>query len=173
MLVAVREWHRRFAWIAALPAAIILSAGMLLHLRRVVPWIQPIAQKSESEGCPLVGLPEAFQKIIASENVKKESQIESWADIKSVEYKPALGTWSFKSKNYYEVQIDGQSGKVLSSAPRRSLWIMQLHEGVLFGPWFMWLVFFPTGMLLFFLELTGVYLLVDSWLRKRRKHGAS
>lgn len=173
MFRRVRQWHRRLAWIAALPAAIIITTGMFLHLRRVVPWIQPPAQKSSLNGSPSVGPSEAFQKIVASEQIKAESQIESWDDIKSVEYKPSSGTWSFKSQNYYEVQIDGQTGQVLSAAPRRSLWLMQLHEGALLGSSAMWLVFFPTGILLFVLEFTGVYLLLDSRFRKRRKHGTS
>ena len=142
----IRIWHRYLAWVSLLPLTIILTTGILLHLRRVVPWIQPSAQKSLREGDPAVSIAEAFFKLRSSKETRSAAEVESWKDIKSVDYNPSQGTWSFKTKNNYEVQIDGQTGAILSVSPRRSLWLIKLHEGSFFVMLFRLFSFIPVSI---------------------------
>jgi uncharacterized iron-regulated membrane protein len=159
------------AWLAFLPAALIIASGTILHLRRVVPWIQPPVAKGVP-GQPKLEINAVFDLILKNSALRDERQLSSWSDIKSIEYKPNNGVWSLRSKSNFEVQVDANSGAIVSAAPRRSIWLIQLHEGSLFGDVFLWLVFFPTGLLLVVLEVSGAYLLWDSWKRKRSKHGS-
>jgi hypothetical protein len=166
MFLLVRKWHRWIAWLAAVPAAIVVSTGTVLHLRRVNPWIQPMAAKSVQVSIPGIALDQIFSRLLATDHRLLAIDVRSWGDIKSVEFKPHLGIWSFKSNSYYEIQVDVATGKVLSLAPRRSMWLMQLHEGSIFGANILWWVFFPTGLLLCILEFTGIYLLLAGKLKK-------
>lgn len=172
MMAFVRRWHRILAWFAILPAAVVVSSGTLLHLRRVIPWIQPPVVKG-NPGQPKLDLKEVFEVVLMNSTLSEEGQIHNWGDLKSVEYKPGSGVWSLRSKSNFEFQVDATNGEIVSAAPRRSIWLIQVHEGSVFGDLIMWLVFFPTGLLLVVLELSGAYLLWDSWKRKRRKHGTS
>ncbi len=72
-------------------------------------------------------------------------------------------------KNSWEIQLDAQSGQILQVAYRRSDLIESIHD----GSWFhsrakMWL-FFPAGVIVLGLWLTGIYLFfLPHWVRWRR-----
>jgi hypothetical protein len=83
--------------------------------------------------------------------------------------RPGKGVAKVWTQNGWEVQVDLGSARVLHSAYRRSDLIESLHD----GSWFhehakLWL-FFPAGLTLLVLWLTGMYLFVlPIWVRKRR-----
>jgi uncharacterized iron-regulated membrane protein len=154
--------HRWGAWLAALPSLLILGTGIVLALRQTSPWIQPPVQKG-TPGIPTLALSKALE---FAQSVP-DAEIQGWKDIKSIEVKPAQGVFCFRANNGYEVQIDGVSGHILSASPRRTTWIIALHEGSYFYSWIRWGIFFPAGVILFFLSCTGVGLLVRPYLGKR------
>ena len=72
-----------------------------------------------------------------------------------------------RSTNQWEIQIDLERGTVLKTAYRRSDIIEQLHD----GSWFhnaakLWL-FFPVGIIVLILWLSGMYLFFIPILAKR------
>ena len=75
-----------------------------------------------------------------------------------------------RSKNNWEIQIDTQSGTILQQAYRRSDIIESIHDGSWFHDKVKLWIFLPTGIVLFILWITGVYMLIlpytVKWKRK-------
>lgn len=153
--------HRWSAWFAAIPSLIIIITGLVLSLRQTSAWIQPPIQKG-TPGIPTLSLTKAFE--IAQ--TIPDAQIHEWKDLKSVEIKPAQGVICMRSGNGFEVQIDGSTGKILSTAPRRTTWIIALHEGSYFHPVIRWGIFFASALLLFVLSCTGIGILSAPYLKR-------
>jgi hypothetical protein len=75
-----------------------------------------------------------------------------------LDVRPEKGIVKVRAKNRWEIQIDLERGTVLKTAYRRSDIIEQLHD----GSWFhdavkLWL-FFPSGIVVLILWLSGMYL---------------
>jgi uncharacterized iron-regulated membrane protein len=164
-----RKLHRWGAIAIALPVLVVISTGLLLQLKKQLRWVQPAEQRGV-DTVPTVSL----ERILAASQSVPEAQVRGWADIDRVDLRPAKGMLKVTSMNRWEIQIDAQSGAVLQSAYRRSDLLEQLHD----GSWFhesakLWL-FFPSGVVLFVLWLTGIWLF---WLphrvRRRRRHAAA
>jgi uncharacterized iron-regulated membrane protein len=156
---AVIPWGRKIHhWLSALvlvPSVLVFSTGILLQLRQDVEWIQPKAREGRSPGLPSVTWDRALETV---RNVEA-SGIRSWSDISSVDIKPAKGVMSFRAKSGFEVQIDATTGEVLTAGPRRTGFLIELHQGSYFHPRAMNWVFLPVGLGLLGLSLTGVLLL--------------
>lgn len=156
---SVNQVHRWGAWFAALPSLVILGTGVTLALRQASSWIQPPVQK----GTP--GIPSlAIARAVEIAQTVPEAEVHDWTDVKSIEVKLAQGVLCLRVKNGFEVQLDGVSGKVLSAAPRRTTWLVTLHEGSYFHPWIRWGVFFPAGIFLLILSCTGIAMLLRPYL---------
>lgn len=158
-LVALRRWSRKLhqflAWLVIAPSVLIFSTGVLLLLRQNVAWIQPPALMGTQAGLPEVGIERAFE---AARSVP-EAGITSWQDLSSIDIKPSKGTLAFRAKNGYEVQVDGVSGVVLSAAPRRTSFLIELHQGTYFHPKAMTWWTLPVGLGLLSLSVSGLFLL--------------
>jgi len=100
---------------------------------------------------------------VGGENLKEP------ADVDRVDYRPKRNVFKVVSKEgYTEVQIDGNTGKVLQVAQRTDQFIEDLHD----------LSFFNDGMKdyvlpviaagLGALSLTGIYIYVNPVLRRRK-----
>jgi uncharacterized iron-regulated membrane protein len=63
-----------------------------------------------------------------------------------------------RCRNRWELQIDLETGAVLSSTMRRSDLIESLHDGSFFGDPVKLGVFLPSGLLLLLLLITGAWL---------------
>jgi uncharacterized iron-regulated membrane protein len=153
--------HRWAAWLAALPALLILGTGLLLSLRQNISWMQPAIQQG-TPGLPTLSMTAAFE--IARKI--PEAGIDRWKDLKSIEVKPGAGVICLRAANGYEVQLDGGSGEILSVAPRRTAFLVTLHEGTFFHPVVRWGFIFPAALALLVLACTGIGLLGLPYLRK-------
>ncbi len=158
-LQVLRRWSRKLhqflAWLVIAPSVLIFSTGVLLLLRQNVAWIQPPAVMGTQAGLPEVGIDRAFE---AARSVP-EAGINSWQDLSSIDIKPAKGTLAFRAKNGYEVQVDGVSGAVVSAAPRRTSFLIELHQGTYFHPKAMTWWTLPVGLGLLVLSASGLFLL--------------
>jgi uncharacterized iron-regulated membrane protein len=163
-----RKFHRWGALAIALPLLVVISTGLLLQLKKQVRWVQPAEQRG-ADTVPVLSM----ERILAASRSVPEAQVRGWGDVDRIDVRPAKGILKVTSMNRWEVQIDAQTGAVLQSAYRRSDLLEQLHD----GSWFhdaakLWL-FFPSGVVLLGLWLTGIWLF---WLpyrvKRKRRHAA-
>ena len=75
-----------------------------------------------------------------------------------------------RGKNSWEVQIDTETKQVLQVAYRRSDLIEQLHDGSWFNEKVKLYIFLPSGIILFILWITGLYMLILPYAKKWEKN---
>jgi uncharacterized iron-regulated membrane protein len=162
-----RRLHRLGALVTALPLLLVITSGLLLQLKKQLSWVQPVSQRGSS-GDLRVG----WENLLATATNIPEAQVTGWKDIRRVDVTPSKGLVKLICNNHWEIQVDAGTGAVLSSTYRRSDWLEQIHDGSYFADWAKLWVFFPNGLILLGLWLTGLYLWwlpVGVRLRKRVK----
>ncbi len=161
-----RKVHRWASLAVAVPLLIMISTGILLHLKKDINWLQPATHKG-SAGPPSL----SFEGVLAAARRAPGSGIRTWEDVDRVDVRPGKGLIKVRGKNRMEVQLDAGTGEVLQVAYRRSDIIEHLHDGSWFHPWIKRGVFLPVGLLLLALWMTGFYLILLPYQtrRKRRK----
>ena len=101
-----------------------------------------------------------------------QAKISSWNDIDRLDVRPDKGVVKVRANNKWEIQIDTFTGQVMQVAYRRSDFIEQLHDGSWFHDKIKLWIFLPSGIILFGLWITGVYMLIVpyyiKWKRRRR-----
>lgn len=163
LLIYSRRWHRWGALLAALPLCITICTGLLLMQRGNFDWIQPKAVTGQAPfQAPLVQ-PET---ILQNLQQQPELGVKSWKDVNSLIFKPSKGTYQARLNNDYEVQLDASNGQVLKVRYRLSTLLIELHQGSFFHPLVMQWVFFPAGLILLLLWLTGLLLYFLPLLRR-------
>lgn len=155
----------------ALPLLVVIVTGLLLQLKKEIPWVQPPTQRGVGK-MPTI----SFEQILTAGRSVVEAKIQSWEDIDRVDIRPAHGMAKLHSLAGWEVQVDTQSGAVLQSAFRRSDFIEAMHDGSFFHEHAKFWIFLPSGLLLLLLWVTGLYLWfaprLSRLLRKRIQPGA-
>ncbi len=165
--VTWRKAHRWGAALVAAPFLLVILTGILLQLKKEIPWVQPPSAKGHGTA-PAVNL----DAVLAAAMTVPEAGITGWADVDRIDVQPGRGLAKVQGKNRWEVQVDLGTGAVLHAAYRRSDLIEQLHD----GSWFhdrakLW-VFLPAGVVVLGLWLTGAYLFVlPIAVRRRRAKG--
>lgn len=159
-----RKLHRWGAIASAVPFLLVLVTGLLLQLKKQLPWVQPPEQRTE-QSVPTVSM----QQILDAAMSVPEAQIDSWEDIDRLDVRPGKGIVKVSANNRWEVQVHLGTGEVLQHAYRRSDLIEQLHD----GSWFhdaakLW-VFLPSAVIVLGLWLTGLYLFVLPYLARAQK----
>ncbi len=157
-----RKLHRWGSILIALPVAIVIASGIVLQLKKDVAWVQPPTQRSSDPALAM-----SFEEILEVTRTVPEAEVESWDDVDRLDVRPGRGVAKVRCNNRWEVQIDTNSGEVLSSTYRRSDLIEQIHD----GSWFhdaakLW-IFLPSGIVLFALWLTGMWLWLLPFRAKR------
>ena len=161
-----RKFHYWISVVVAIPAFVVFISGMLLLLKKEVAWIQPPTQRG-SATTPAI----TFDDILKAATSVPEAGIQGWEDIDRLDVRPEKGIVKVRAKNSWEIQLDTQTGEILQVAVRRSDLIESLHDGSYFHEHAKLWVFFPTGLMLLILVLTGVHLFCLPYLaRRRRKH---
>lgn len=163
-----RKAHRWMAVIAAGPFLVVIVSGLLLQLKKEIPWVQPPTAKGSAKE-PGV----SFDAVLAAVKGVPEAEVGGWADIDRLDIRPKDGTVKVQCKSRYEVQLDARTGAVLQVAYRRSDVIESLHDGSWFGDPVKLYVFLPAAALVLGLWVTGAYLyvlpLAVKWRRKAPK----
>lgn len=161
-----RRVHYWLSAAVALPLALVVGTGLLLQVKKQVPWVQPVEQRGAGKA-PTAG----FDQLLAACRGVPEAGVSDWADVVRLDVRPGRGLVKVQCKSGFEVQLDAGTAAVLQVAYRRSDLIESLHDGSFFGDPAKLAVFLPSGVGLLVLWLTGVYLFflprVVRW-RKRR-----
>ncbi|MEL7482751.1 MAG: PepSY domain-containing protein [Planctomycetota bacterium] len=159
-----RVAHRWATVVVAFPVLVMLVTGMLLQWKKQSSWIQPATQEGVAN-TPIIG----FDRILVAAQGVDEAGIASWGDIDRLDVRPSKGVAKVRSNSGWEVQVDTQTGVVLSSAYRRSDLIESLHDGSFFGEGVKLWVFFPSAAALTLMWGTGVYLFALPHVVKRKR----
>ena len=165
--VLTRKLHYWVSIAIALPVLVILGTGILLQLKKQVPWIQPVEQRGTAT-TPSLG----FDRLLGIVRGIPETEVATWDDVYRVDIRPDRGVIKVTARNRWEVQVDAALGTVLQVAYRRSDLLESLHD----GSWFhdaakLW-IFLPSGALLLFLLVTGIYLFALPFLARSRRRRA-
>lgn len=165
--VVLRKVHYWASIVVAVPLVIVIGAGVLLMLKKEVAWIQPPEVTGSAPGeVPRATVAEMFE---AAKSVP-QAGIESWADLDRVDIQPGDGTVKFVSLTRWEVQVDTATAEVLQAAYRRSDLIENIHDGSFFaGDLTKHYLFLPSGIVLFLMWATGLYMFFLPRFKNRRK----
>jgi uncharacterized iron-regulated membrane protein len=150
-----RRLHRWGAIVAALPFGVVIVTGILLQLKKQLPWVQP-PERRGSGAVPAV----AWSAMLDSARTRPALGVASWNDVDRIDVRPGKGIAKLTTSDGMELQLDLGTGAVLQVARRRSDLIEALHD----GSWFhdaakLW-VFLPSALLVAMLWGTGLYLFV-------------
>jgi uncharacterized iron-regulated membrane protein len=148
-----RKLHRWGAIAVAIPVLIVIGSGLVLQLKKDVAWVQPPTQRGV-EKYPEI----SWDEVLAAALSVEEAGWSGWDDIDRLDVRIGRGMLKIQGKNHWEVQIDTATGEVLSSTYRRSDLIEQIHDGSFFHEHAKLWIFLPSGVVLFGLWITGMYL---------------
>lgn len=159
-----RKTHFWGSIICALPILIVIGTGVLLLLKKDFDWIQPPSARGVSSE-PTV----SFEEILIISKTVPEAKIRGWADIGRLDVRPSKGIVKVRAKNDWEIQIDFQTNEILQVAHRRSDFIESIHDGTFFHDAAKLWVFLPSSLILFVLWVTGLYLFLTTYFKKRSR----
>jgi len=137
----------------------------MLQLKKRIAWIQPPTLEGVSREPGLT-----FDQILQVARSVPEAQIDGWDDIDRLDVRPSEGMLKVRGVNRWEVQIDGETGDVLQVAYRRSDLIESLHDGSFFHDKVKLLIFFPSGLILLGMWISGLYLFFRPCLVRRGRN---
>lgn len=165
--VVNRKVHYWLSAFVAVPFLVVGVTGLLLQLKKQVPWVQPVEHRGTGAAPAL-----AWPALLDTLRAVPEARIASWADVDRVDVRPGKGLLKVVAANRWEVQVDAATGRVLGVAYRRSDLLESLHDGSFFGGAVRWGWFTPAGAAFLVLTGTGVVLFVLPFGGKRRRRRA-
>ncbi len=153
-----RSYHRYLGLALALLLLLSALTGILLAWKKQSDLLQPPTQKGAQPGLvewlPLDQLGEIAQSALLKEGMELEDAVIDRMDIR-----PGKGIVKILFKEgWWEVQVDGTSGKVLSIARRHSDWIEKVHDGSIISEGFKLLSMNILGFGILLLITTGIWL---------------
>ena len=158
-----RHFHLWAALVILLPVLVVISTGILLQVKKEFDWIQPPTKKTGIHALNI-----NFKDILLAASSVEEAQIKTWADIDRLDVRPNKGILKIQVRGNWEVQMDHQTGEVLSVSFRRSDIIESIHDGSFFHDKVKLAVFLPAATVLLILWVTGIYLFSITELAKWR-----
>jgi uncharacterized iron-regulated membrane protein len=159
-----RKLHRWGAIAVAVPFLLVICTGVLLQLKKQLPWVQPPERRGGAEA-PALSMTDVLERV----RVVPQAGIRTWDDVDRIDVRPAKGMLKVVGTNRWEVQLDVATGEVLQVAYRRSDLIESLHDGSFFHPLAKLGIFLPAGLIVLGLWLTGIYLWLLPWRVRRAK----
>ncbi len=130
--------------------------GILLGWKKDVALLQPVTQQGISAELRNW---KGFDEIAYSAELGMDSIGQSGNAIDRLDVRPDKGIVKVLFKDgYWEVQVDGASGKILSVAQRHSDWIEHVHDGSILNDFFKLIYTNLLGIGLATLSLSGLWL---------------
>ncbi|GAB3202240.1 putative iron-regulated membrane protein [Pontibacter aydingkolensis] len=149
-----RVYHRYVGLVIGIFVLISSITGMLLGWKKDVDLLQPPLIKGQtddlSQWVSMADLASAAYAGLDSAQSITNNPIDR------IEARPDKGMAKVLfSEGYWEVQLDGSTGKVLSVAQRHSDWIEQIHDGSIISDMFKLVSMNVLGLGLLLLAVTG------------------
>jgi uncharacterized iron-regulated membrane protein len=157
-------------WVGILLSLVFLNvavSGILLLKKKSFAWIQPPTMTG-TEGAvnDFIGTQRLFEIVLSQGN----TDFRNMEDIDRVDFRPDKRVFKVQSKhNYAEIQVDAVSGAILSVAGRTSDLLEAVHDGSYYAGWLHAVLMPVAGGGLIFVSLSGLYLSVATWMRRRRQ----
>ncbi|HEY0157071.1 MAG TPA: PepSY domain-containing protein [Thermoanaerobaculia bacterium] len=160
-----RKIHYWATVFVALPVLVVICSGLLLQMKKHFDWVQP-EEKRGTGTAPAVGL----EQILASAKSGSGLEVRGWEDVNRIDVRPSKGMAKVWLQSGWEVQVDLGTGRVLQTAYRRSDLIESIHDGSVFGgEWTKLGIFFPAGIVMLVMWLTGLWMFLVPLAAKRRR----
>ena len=166
-----RKWHRYLGLTLALLLLISATTGILLSLKKEMDVLQPPTQKGASKDMTAWKTMSEIAEI-ASTALQGQYPQQKENAIDRMDVRPSKGIVKvLYEKSQWEVQVDAQTGKVLSIARRHSDWIEALHDGSIVNDFFKLISMNFLGIGLILLLSSGLWLWYGpKELRKMRRN---
>jgi len=122
-----RTWHRFIGTGLGFFVIIMSITGILLGWKKNVDLLQPPEQKGTSSDLTQWV---TVESIVQSASHAVDSVVGRTIEVDKLDVRPSKGIIKVLFKEgYWEVQVDGTTGKSLSVMQRHTDWIEQLHDG--------------------------------------------
>lgn len=122
-----RTWHRFIGTGLGVFVIIMSITGILLGWKKNVDLLQPPEQKGTSSDLTQWI---SIESIVQSASHAIDSVVGRSIKVDKLDVRPSKGIVKVLFKEgYWEVQVDGTTGKSLSVMQRHTDWIEQLHDG--------------------------------------------
>lgn len=151
--MTLRKWHAYVGLAATLPLLLIVGTGILLLFRGQSDWIQPSTVKLERTGGALLTMEAVVAKFEPG-------------TVEQVIYRPGKHNFAVRIAGGNEVQLHPETGEVVKNLPRRSGFLIDLHQGSWLGGFGQYGLHFAASLSLFFLIISGLFIFP---FRRRRK----
>ncbi|MBL7848065.1 MAG: PepSY domain-containing protein [Cyclobacteriaceae bacterium] len=129
--------------------------GLLLGWKKNVDLLQPPTRKGASTD---VAEWITYERVVLSANRALDSVRHEHPGIERIDARPDKGIVKVVYLNYWEVQVDGKTGKALSVAPRHADWIEHIHDGSILSEGFKLFYTNYIGWGLLIMSVTGFWL---------------
>ncbi|MFN0179317.1 MAG: PepSY domain-containing protein [Gemmatimonadales bacterium] len=164
----IRKLHYWASIAIALPASVMLATGILLQTKKHWSWVQPHEERGTGT-VPAIGL----DSILASVAADPDLDVTGWEMVNRIDVRPGKGVAKVWLHSGWEAQVDLGTGRILATAYRRSDLIESIHDGSFFGGNLTKLgLFLPTGVVLFFMWASGLWLFAIPLLANRRRRAS-
>lgn len=159
-----RKIHYWASAVIAVPALVLIGSGLLLQSKKHWTWVQPAEQRGTGSS-PVIDL----EGVLTSLKSVEGMDVRTWADVNRLDVRPSRGVVKAWLQNGFEVQVDLGTGRVLQTEYRRSDLLESIHDGSYFGGDVTKLgVFLPTGLVIFLLWATGLWMWWVPFAARRR-----
>ena len=156
-------------WVGILLSLVFLNiavSGILLLKKKDFAWIQPPTMTG-TEGTveDFIDTQRLFEIVFSQSN----ANFRNIDDVDRVDFRPGKRVFKVRSKHKYaEIQVDAVTGGILSVDSRASDLLETLHDGSYFAESVHAILMPVTGGGLILLSISGLYLWLATWMRKRR-----
>jgi len=158
-----RKIHRIASIIILVPFLIVIVSGILLQLKKEIPWVQPPTQQGRGFSPDIT-----LQQILDFARGHQDTIQLDWENVNRLDIRPDEGVIKVRLKNHQEIQVDANTGEILQSSIRRSDTIEDLHTGAWFFSAARLWIFLPSAILVFILWISGLVLLGRKYLRSKK-----
>lgn len=164
LIRVARRYHRQIGIVLLILVLISALTGLLLAWKKESAYLQP--PTTEGAGAQLEDWkPIAELAVIAREALAAQYPAEKDNAIDRMDARPSKGVVKVLfEKRWWEVQVDGTTGEVMSIAKRNSDWIEAIHDGSIISDGFKLVSMNVLGLGLLLLIVTGFFL----WYGPRR-----
>lgn len=166
-----RKYHRWIGVVLAFFLLISALTGILLAWKKDVSVIQPPTQKGAAQTLAAWKSLEELEQIAL--NAFEEANPDLRVKVDRMDVRPSKGIVKvLLDHGWWEVQVDGSTGAVLSVARRHSDWIEAIHDGSIVGDFFKLISMNTLGIGLVIMIFSGVWLWYGPrqirWAKKRK-----
>jgi uncharacterized iron-regulated membrane protein len=165
-LRGIRPVHRYVGIFLAAFMLIIGVTGILLGWKKDAEWLQPPTKRGTVVGLD-AWLPLSELLASAEEALLKQLRLADPGDLRvdRMDVRPDRGIVKVRFENgFWEVQVDGATGSVLSAGQRHADWVEMIHDGSILGDRFKFWYMNLSGLGLVALLVSGWWL----WYGPRR-----